>query len=315
MKLPADALAILRATQDTRMLLLKPLYGQLDALRRWYLEAVRRHRELGLKQHPLDPCCFLVYEDEDKAGGLNPQHSVLGEHWLCGMICLHVDDMLGAGSATSPTYQQLIAKLKEEFNFREWKQGSELEYCGARIHKDGESITPSTCTRSSRFLHRVTLDLMLNFYHTRSRNYVVSLQWPAVQSSPHLQCSVSMLAVSSSKGYVKSLLEANKLLKFAKENSDVGLRYRHIGEVQDLQLVAMVDASFASRGDGSSQGGYIIMLVNKSALEAEEGDYHVWDIGEASSRREWLGAACRQRHRPQDRPAMLWSSVVDFGSI
>ena len=112
---------------------------------------------------------------------------------------------------------------------------------------------------------------------TQLRGLMGSLQWPSVQSSPHLQCSVSMLAASSSKGFVKSLLDANKLLKFAKENSDVGLRYRHIGEVQDLQLVAMVDASFASRGDGSSQGGYIIMLVNKNALEAEEGDYHVWD--------------------------------------
>ena len=62
-KLPADALAILGATPDTRMLLLNPCYGQLDAPRRWYLEAVRRLKELGLRQHPLDPCCFLMYED------------------------------------------------------------------------------------------------------------------------------------------------------------------------------------------------------------------------------------------------------------
>ena len=282
-KLPADALSILGATQDTRMLLLKPCYGQLDAPRRWYLEAVRRLKELGLKQHPLDPCCFLMYEDEEKSGGLDPQHRILGENWLCGMICLHVDDMLGAGSSTSPTYVQLIAKLKEEFNFREWKQGAELEYCGARIHKDGETISVD----HTKYLHKIkpiptSKEVgpdaeLLPHQVTQLRGLMGSLQWPAVQSSPHLQCSVSMLAASSNKGYVKSLLEANKLLKFAKENSDVGLRYRHIGEIEDLRLVAMTDASFASRGDGSSQGGYIIMLVNKNALEAEEGDYHVWD--------------------------------------
>ena len=54
--------------------------------------------------------------------------------------------------------------------------------------------------------------------------------------------AVQCINVGCIKGYVKSLLEANKLLKFAKENSDVGLRYRHIGEVQDLHMVAMVDA-------------------------------------------------------------------------
>ena len=283
-KLPADALSILGATADTRMLLLKPCYGQLDAPRRWYLEAVRRLKELGLRQHQLDPCCFLMYEDEEESGGLDPKHAILGEdHWLCGMICLHVDDMLGAGSSTSPTYVQLVAKLKEEFNFREWKQGSELEYCGARIYKGEDAITVD----HTKYLHKIKPipvargtgpEAELEQYQvTQLRGLMGSLQWPAVQSSPHLQCSVSMLAASGSKGLVKSLMDANRLLKFAKENSDVGLRYRNIGEVKDLRLVAMTDASFASRADGSSQGGYLIVLVNKKALEAEECDYHVWD--------------------------------------
>ena len=35
-------------------------------------------------------------------------------------------------------------------------------------------ITPSTCTRSSLYLHRETLVLMPNYNHIRSRNYVVS---------------------------------------------------------------------------------------------------------------------------------------------
>ena len=61
-KLPAECLQLLGASDDTRMLLVKPVYGQLDAPRKWYLEAVRRLRSLGLRQHILDPCTFLVYE-------------------------------------------------------------------------------------------------------------------------------------------------------------------------------------------------------------------------------------------------------------
>ena len=61
-KLPADALRLLGAPPEARMKLQKPCYGQLDAPRRWYLEAVRRLQSLGLRQHALDPCAFLIYE-------------------------------------------------------------------------------------------------------------------------------------------------------------------------------------------------------------------------------------------------------------
>ena len=54
-KLPSDALAILGADSECRMLLKKPCYGQLDAPRRWFLEATRRLKQLGLRQHCMDP--------------------------------------------------------------------------------------------------------------------------------------------------------------------------------------------------------------------------------------------------------------------
>ena len=61
-RLPAEANALLGADENTRMLLIKPCYGQLDAPRGWYLEAMDRLLKKGLKQHPLDPCCFLTFE-------------------------------------------------------------------------------------------------------------------------------------------------------------------------------------------------------------------------------------------------------------
>ena len=48
LKLPSDVLIrLLGAPPDTRMLLHKPVYGQLDAPKRWYMEACRRLRALG----------------------------------------------------------------------------------------------------------------------------------------------------------------------------------------------------------------------------------------------------------------------------
>ena len=61
---------------------------------------------------------------------------------------------------------------------------------------------------------------------TNLRGLLGSLQWPAVQSSPHLQASASLLAGQVSSGTVETLNEANRLLRFAKGNSDVSLEYK-----------------------------------------------------------------------------------------
>ena len=99
------------------------------------------------------------------------------------------------------------------------------------------------------------------------RGLLGSVQWPAVQSSPHLQCTTSMLSGQSTKATVQTLHECNK---------DVGLTYNYIGEPQDLRLITFFDAGFTARPDGNSQGGYITLLVNQSLLtSSEEGEYHV----------------------------------------
>ena len=47
-KLPREVLTILGADDSTRMLLRKPCYGQIDAPRRWFLEATRRLTSIEL---------------------------------------------------------------------------------------------------------------------------------------------------------------------------------------------------------------------------------------------------------------------------
>ena len=55
------------------------------------------------------------------------------------MICLHVDEMLGAGDPNSEVYNKLGAdELRKTFSFREWKDGSNLKYCGASIDKSAD---------------------------------------------------------------------------------------------------------------------------------------------------------------------------------
>ena len=312
-KLPAECVQLLGASEDCRMLLVKPVYGQLDAPRRWYLEAVRRLRSLGLRQHLLDPCTFLIYDADHRLPEDGPgppvDSTTLGESGLCGMICLHVDDMLGAGDPSSIVYQRVIKKLQELFSFRQWKDGSDgssFEYCGADIDKlpDGtlklhhgsyyKKVKPMTIPK-----HLGPESELSSKEITSLRGLLGALQWPAVQSAPHLQASTSIYSGSVSRGLVKTALEANRLLKFAKDNSDVGLTYAPLS-LADLCIVTAFDASFGCRPDGTSQGGYVVMLAPRMILESGEAPYHILDwrscklprVARSSLAAESQAAAC-----------------------
>ena len=178
-KLPAECLRLLGASEDTRMLLVKPVYGQLDAPRRWYLEAVHRLRSLGLRQHILDPCTFLIYETdhEDPYQPGVPRPAILGDDRLCGMICLHVDDMLGAGDPNSPVCTRMwSAVFSRSFPFvngrmvRIWNTAAPTSRRSPMELFD--YTTPTTSRRSSRWLWRSTLDLSLNSPTRRSQLFV-----------------------------------------------------------------------------------------------------------------------------------------------
>ena len=330
-QLPAECLHLLGATADTRMLLLKPCYGQIDAPRAWYMAAVDKLLSMGLRQHPQDPCCFLAYEMD-----FNPEHNAeqeqshrFGPCGLCGIIIMHVDDMLGCGSESSACYQDLIVKLKATFNFREWKtgvDGSDLTYCGCDLKitpEGGYKLEQSTYMKKVKPIaidkrHNVN-DSITESEVSQLRALLGSLQWPAVQSSPHLQGSTSILSGYVSRVTVQTLMDCNKLLKFSKENADVGLIYNHIGHVQDLRLVCFFDAAFATRSDGSSQVGYLILLVHKTLLQPDgpEGAYHI--LGWRSQKtprvaRSSLGAEAQGGGQASDaleHVCIYWSCLLD----
>ena len=289
-KLPTECLHLLGADENTRIFLNKPCYGQIDAPRRWYLEAVRRLESLGFRQHLLDPCCFLLYEEDFEDGKANPTvNNTLGDQRLCGLVCIHVDDLLGAGNTESVVYNRVVDELKKTFNFREWKESkdqetSKLEYCGAtleqyqphcwKLHHEEyfKKVKPTALGKD-----RSREDEMNPREVSQLRGLLGSFQWPAVQSSPHVQCSTSLISGSMSAGLVKSIVDANKLLKFCKENADVGARYEPLGELSGLRLVCMFDAAFGVRRDSSSQGGYLIMLVPQETFDGVEMPYHLID--------------------------------------
>ena len=160
--------------------------------------------------------------------------------------------MLGCGDSTSLVYQGVIQELRKTFSFREWQDGDSLEYCGASIIKDAEGIRVGHQAYLKK-IKPMTLPKHVGPDHelsqrelTELRGLLGSLQWPAVQSSPHLQASTSMPSGSVSTGRAQAVMDANRLLKFAKENSDVGLSYPPLGPVANLRMITVFDVLSAA---------------------------------------------------------------------
>ena len=197
------------------MRLKKPMYGLCDAPRAWYSEARERITKLGAIVHPLDPCLFMTYDYEAPEDTWTTQADDNGNNVkhppLTGLFGLHVDDILGCGNMHNKSFQAFLKSLKQTFNFRTWKQATDMEYCGATIHRLHHSKCFSKLKPDGPDTQPVT-----DKQRTMLRATIGALQWPATQSSPHLQAMVSQLAGQVSKATLATLREANKCLRCAK---------------------------------------------------------------------------------------------------
>jgi hypothetical protein len=198
---------------------------------------------------------------------------------------MHVDDLLIAGHGTK--FQSYIQAIKSLFEFRTWKSDSEgdLEYCGGIIRrgKDGtielsyadfiRKVKPITLRKEAKDSWQATpTEIRL------LRGLIGALQWPATQCCPHLACSVSMLAAYVSDCKVSHLKEANKCLRFAKNHASVTQKFYRYPDVKswiELGFLSCTDAAWATRPDGSSQGGHLVLAVPPRAFKDESVHYGI----------------------------------------
>ena len=63
---------------------------------------------------------------------------------------------------------------------------------------------------------------------------------------------------------VSTAQQANKLLRFSKNNADTGLKFTQLGK---LCMVALSDAAWGVRRNSGSQGGYFVLLMHSKVLQ------------------------------------------------
>ena len=97
-----------------------------------------------------------------------------------------------------------------------------------------------------------------------------ALQWLCTNTRPDLAADTSISAGTAGIGILKSSIQnAQKIIRKAHSRIQVELTIKPI-EPALLRLSAFHDAGWASRPDGSSQGGLMICACHRDLLEGKE---------------------------------------------
>ena len=276
------------------MMMTKPAFGDVRAPRQWNETADHAlTKEVGLWKHRLDGCIYLSTRVATKEDAEFEVFEHNGEMLVVdGVFGLHVDDILAAGEGVTKAedayqpqgepkcYAERLYVLLNRFKFGSVDYQDKQMFCGCQITQamDAGSMTFDL----EKYIHQLK---PLSIEKSRKatpgekatpkeqsqlRGLLGGLAWPANQTQPHLAASVSLAQASSANATVGEMLEVNKVLRFAKESSTIPLKIRGHGRLQELRFGAYTDASWSTRPDGSSQGGWLIFVATEEEMSGSK---------------------------------------------
>ncbi|CAK0898077.1 unnamed protein product [Prorocentrum cordatum] len=230
--------------------------------------------EIGFLEHALEKCCFLSYRlalDGDDPFLVwqadNNQHYVLD-----GVLGLHVDDFIGGGEnfereedrynkqAYEGTFLDRVQRLNQRVKFGKREFSNSIVFCGMG---NTQSFSRDEIeVKAEAYIHEVKPISVEKTRRThpddpctpkeisQPRGLNGAMQWPASQCMAQAAATISFAQGGVSKATVGSLLEANTSLSFLK-----------------LRLGVYRDASWATRPNGESQGGYMIFVIEDARID------------------------------------------------
>ena len=225
----------------------KTVYGLCDAARSWYLRVKQEFLRCGMVTCKLDQAMFLHFTD-----GV-----------LSGVVCLHVDDILWAGSFSFE--QNVINKIQKMFQIGSAETEC-FKYVGVNVQNLRGSIKVdqdhyiSSIQEATVHPDRPRLDELDYEERKDYRALVGQLNWVATQSRPDILFDVCLLSSVFDSAKVDDLLHANKLVRKVKA-STVSLSFPKLQD-DNISVECYSDASFGNLNNGGSQGGYVIFITD-----------------------------------------------------
>ena len=168
------------------------VYGLRTAPKVWFQKVAKDLKSLGFRQHQLDPCMFMKFDD---AGT------------LIGFIGVYVDDFLLCGNIVNKLWLEARATAKALYTWGKWETGNftlcgvqytqrkdksivlnQKEYC-MKLDASLASVSKEQAYRSSGGAVSKDTDgrvALPAFYHTRFRGINGALQWSCSNTRPEL---------------------------------------------------------------------------------------------------------------------------------
>ncbi|CAE7400233.1 FMN2 [Symbiodinium sp. KB8] len=210
-------------------------------------------KNLGWRQHSLDPCLFLWREHQQ----------------VLAVLGLHVDDLI---AAALPGHEEILKQVEASFTWGAPWVSEDFTFIGRRVqqHEDG-SVTVDQATYVNDIpTTKVKLpeDTLLSSHPelvTEFRSGIGSLQWLSSTTRGDVAADVSLVQRPPKELTVADLKEVNSVLRYVKATPDAKIRIVHIPP-ESLVFVAYGDSGFANAPNNKSQGGLVIVATDRRAL-------------------------------------------------
>ena len=232
-------------------LLNKCLYGLKDASRKWYLRVVEKLKNLGFQTSCYDSGLFFLIKDEK----------------LIGIVALHVDDFLHAGSKyfNDKIMPQLLGCFKVGKS-----ETKEFMYTGFYMKQD----TTGVRIDQNKYVRNVqipTIDVqqmkerdreMSQDELTLLRQMTGIVNWAARATRPDLSFDMIDLSTKFKGGKVEDLIKAKNVANRLKKD-EVSILISDLENLKDCEMIVYTDAAFRNLNDNTdSCGGYLVVIAN-----------------------------------------------------
>ena len=231
----------------------KGAYGLVDAPYLWFVAISDELHSLGFESSPFDPCLFTLRDPKDRT--------------ICGAIGLHVDDGICGGNEY---FLSKLDQLEKKYPFGS-KKLHQFTFTGVEMNQLPDYTIQMNQSKYIKAINPIHISkdrkdtreaLVTEEERQALRAIVGSLQYAAVNTRPDLSSRISQLQSSINRATIETLIFANQTLYEAKKHHDTTIQIQPI-RVEDFRFLAFSDASFASKGNNSSQTGTLIMGTHK----------------------------------------------------
>ena len=226
-------------------LLKKPLYGLGDSPVNWWFTFSTYLREIGMSISKLDKALFYLYTNK-----------------LEGVLALHVDDCLWAGTTK---FHKLMNLVTKKFVISR-EESENMRYLGIDLSLTEDGINLSQRDYVISPLNLESCKGRVNLTESEIKDYqrvLGKLNWLGCVTRPDLKFDI-FLASQKKPPTVK---DAKSLNKTVKRVSDMDhLRYRQL-EIQNLRILLYSDASLGNLEDRvKSCKAFVLFLADNKSV-------------------------------------------------